>query len=334
MQNETRELFKTYRDKLAAENGTTSTVGTFTAQPAAEQRAVATAQEAHALLMGINMVGVTSPEGQAVGISIGSPIAGRTNTEVNPRVPRNLLNLTEQNIYKCVKTEFDVALPYTMLDGWAQFPDFSQRIDRAIGERQALDRLMIGFNGTHVAAETDRDTFPMLQDVNIGWLEKIRTKAPDQVKAAGATPGKVTVGATGDYRNLDAVVYAAIQMLDPWHRKRPDLVVLIDRDLLHTKSLGNLDGATDNINELALNRILTSGLIGGVSHRDAPFFPDAKLLVTTLANLSVYYQKTTLRRFIKDEPMINQVGDYQSLNEAYVIEDYGPVALIENIEFV
>ena len=111
-------------------------------------------------------------------------------------------------------------------------------------------------------------------------------------------------------------------------------MVLIDRDLLHTKSLPNADGATDNINELAMNRILTSGFIGGITHRDAPFFPDAKLLVTTLGNISIYYQKATLRRFIKDEPMINQIGDYQSLNEAYVFEDYGLVALVENIEFV
>lgn len=334
MQNETRELFKTYRESLASENGTTSTASTFTAKPAIEQRAVATAQESHALLKDINMIGVESPEGQAVGVSIGSPIAGRTNTEVNPRQPRNLLNLTEQNNYKCEKTEFDVALPYTTLDGWAQRPDFAQRIDSAIAERQALDRLTIGFNGTHAAAQTDRNTSPLLQDVNIGWLEKIRTKAPGQVKVAGQTVGKVTIGATGDYKNLDALVYAAVQMLDPWHRKRPDLVVLIDRDLLHTKSLVNVDGTTDNINELALSRILTSGLIGGITHRDAPFFPDAKLLVTTLGNLSIYYQKATLRRFIKDEPMINQVGDYQSLNEAYVIEDYGLVAMVENIEFV
>lgn len=103
-----------------------------------------------------------------------------------------------------------------------------------------------------MAAQTDRDTYPLLQDVNIGWLEKIRTKAPGQVKAAGGTPGKVTVGSTGDFRNLDALVYAAVQMLSPCHRKRPDLVVLIDRDLLHTKSLANAGGATDNINELAL----------------------------------------------------------------------------------
>ena len=334
MQNDTRKRFNAYREKTAAENGVSSAANTFTAVPAVEQRAVATAQESHALLKSINMVGVTSLDGQAVGISIGAPIAGRTNTDLRPRTPRNAVDLAEDNSYHCEKTEFDVALPFSMLDGWAQFPDFEQRIDQAIGDRQALDRLMIGFNGTHAAEQTDRDAYPLLQDVNIGWLQKIRTKAPAQVKAAGAVVGKVTIGATGDYPNLDGLVYAALQMLAPHHRKRPDLVVLIDRDLLHTKFLGNVDDATDNTRELALNRILTSGLVGGIPHRDAPFFPDAKLLVTTLRNLSIYYQKTTLRRFIQEQPNTEQVNDFQSLNEAYVVEDYGLVALVENIEFV
>ncbi|WP_244216313.1 phage major capsid protein, P2 family [Phytopseudomonas daroniae] len=221
-----------------------------------------------------------------------------------------------------------------MLDAWAQFADFAERIGQAIGERQALDRLMIGFNGTHASAETDREAYPLLQDVNIGWLEKIRSKAPTQVKASGASAGKLKIGAGGDYPNLDAVVYAAIQLLAPWHRKRPDLVVLIDRDLLHSKSLINIEGTADNVNELALNRILSSGLIAGIAHRDAPFFPDGKLVVTTLSNLSIYYQKETMRRFITDDPSINQVSDFQSLNEAYVIEDYGLVAMVENLEFV
>lgn len=334
MQNDTRKRFNAYREKTAAENGVSSAANTFTAVPAVEQRAVATAQESHALLKDINMVGVTSPDGQAVGISIGAPIAGRTNTDLRPRTPRNAVDLAEDNSYHCEKTEFDVALPFSMLDGWAQFPDFEQRIDQAIGDRQALDRLMIGFNGTHAAEQTDRDAYPLLQDVNIGWLQKIRTKAPAQVKAAGAVVGKVTIGATGDYPNLDGLVYAALQMLAPHHRKRPDLVVLIDRDLLHTKALGNVDDATDNTRELALNRILSTGLVGGIPHRDAPFFPDAKLLVTTLRNLSIYYQKTTLRRFIQEQPNTEQVNDFQSLNEAYVVEDYGLVALVENIEFV
>lgn len=334
MQNDTRKRFNAYREKTAAENGVSSAAHTFTAVPAVEQRAVATAQESHALLKSINMVGVTSMDGQAVGISIGAPIAGRTNTDLRPRTPRDAIDLAEDNSYHCEKTEFDVALPFSMLDGWAQFPDFEQRIDQAIGDRQALDRLMIGFNGTHAAEQTDRDAYPLLQDVNIGWLQKIRTKASAQVKAAGAVVGKVTIGATGDYPNLDGLVYAALQMLAPHHRKRPDLVVLIDRDLLHTKFLGNVDDATDNTRELALNRILTSGLVGGIPHRDAPFFPDAKLLVTTLRNLSIYYQKTTLRRFIQEQPNTEQVNDFQSLNEAYVVEDYGLVALVENIEFV
>lgn len=335
MQNETRLLFNSYTKKLAADNGIDSAVGMFTAAPATEQRAVSTAQESHALLKGINMLGVKSPDGATLGISIGSPIAKRTNvTNATPRIPRKAVDITKQNEYKCVKTDFDVALPYSMLDGWAQFSDFEKRIDQAIGERQALDRLMIGFNGTHAAADSDPELYPLLQDVNIGWLEKIRTKAPAQVKAAGSTPGKVTIGATGDYPSLDAVVYAAVQMLAPHHRKRPDLVVMVDRDLLHTKSLGNVVDATDNTKELALNRILTSGLIGGVNHRDAPFFPDAKLLVTTLSNLSIYYQKATMRRFIKDDANVNQVSDFQSVCEAYVVEDYGLVALVENIEFV
>jgi P2 family phage major capsid protein len=334
MLNETRALYSAYTDKLAKENDVQSVKGTFTAKPATEQRAIATAQESHELLAEINLIPVESPEGQAVGVSINDPLAGRTNTSAGPRKPRNVINLAGLDVYTCEKTEFDVALPYPMMDGWAKFPDFQERIDRAIGKRQALDRLMIGFNGTHVAVATDREAYPMLQDVNIGWLEKIRTKAPAQVTSSGATVGKVTIGLTGDYRSLDALVFALIQKLAPHHRKRPDLVVLVDRDLLHTKLLANVADATDNASELALNRILASGLIAGIPHRDAPSFPDATVLVTSLSNLSIYYQKSSLRRFIRDEPMINQVEDFQSLNEAYVVEDFELVALAENIEFV
>lgn len=333
MQNATRTLYNAYTAELARENEVETVRGTFTAKPATEQRAIATAQESHALLEEINLVPVESPDGQSVGVSLNEPLAARTDTDVRGRKPREI-NLEGLDVYSCKKTEFDVALPYSMLDGWAKFKDFRQRIDKAIGKRQALDRLMIGFNGTHAAEETDREEYPLLQDVNIGWLQKIRTKAPAQVKASGADYGAVTIGATGDYKSLDALVFALIQMLGEHHRKRPDLVVLIDRDLLHTKLLANVAGATDNASELALNRILSSGLIAGIPHRDAPSFPDAAVLVTSLANLSIYYQSETLRRFIKDVPELNQVEDYQSLHEAYVVEDFELVALAENVEFV
>ncbi|MEB3733455.1 P2 family phage major capsid protein [Halopseudomonas pachastrellae] len=52
---------------------------------------------------------------------------------------------------------------------------------------------------------------------------------------------------------------------------------------------------------------------------------------TSLNNLSIYWQEGGRRRHIKDEPEYNRVADYQSSNDAYVIEDLTKVALVENI---
>jgi hypothetical protein len=38
-----------------------------------------------------------------------------------------------------------------------------------------------------------------------------------------------------------------------------------------------------------------------------------------------------VRRLIKDQPELDQVTDFQSSNEAYVVEDYSFSALVENI---
>ncbi|KFA31091.1 P2 family phage major capsid protein, partial [Xanthomonas vasicola] len=89
------------------------------------------------------------------------------------------------------------------------FPDFQARLRDAIVKRQALDRLQIGFNGTHAAADTDRTAFPLLEDVNIGWMQQYRTNAAQRVLASGKTAGKMVIGASDgtDYRNLDALVF-------------------------------------------------------------------------------------------------------------------------------
>ncbi|MGK8347924.1 P2 family phage major capsid protein [Pseudomonas aeruginosa] len=109
-------------------------------------------------------------------------------------------------------------------------------MSNSIAVQQGLDRIMIGFNGTSAAVTTDLATNPLLQDVNIGWLQKMRTSAPDRVIEEGEDgSGKVTIGTTGDYKTLDALVFDAIQLLDPWHRKRKDLVVIVDPALLHEK---------------------------------------------------------------------------------------------------
>ncbi|MNF75939.1 Phage major capsid protein, P2 family [compost metagenome] len=194
---------------------------------------------------------------------------------------------------------------------------------------------MVGFNGTSAAATTNRATNPLGQDVNIGWLQKVRTGAPDRVLDEGATAGKVTVGATGDYKTLDGLVFDAVQMLDPWHRNHPDLVVIVSRNLMHEKLLAAVEkGAASNQEENAAQEITTRARLGGLPIVDAPYFPDNTVLVTTLSNLSIYWQEGGRRRHLKDEPEFDRIADYQSSNDAYVVEDFGLIALVENIEKV
>src|SRR3546814_13686466 len=62
-----------------------------------------------------------------------------------------------------------------------------------------------------------------------------------------------------------------------------------------------------------------------------PFCPEDALLVTSLDNLSIYGQEETRRRQIKDGPALDQIENYESVNEDYVVEDYGRCALVENV---
>lgn len=336
MRNETRIKFNGYLEQVAKLNGITSAIVKFNVLPSVQQSLETAIQESSDFLGRINIIGVSEQEGEAILLGVNGPIAGRTNTAGgNRRNPADRSALAK-DAYSCKQTNFDSAFPYALIDAWAKFPDFQPRLTAAIAQRHALDRIMIGFNGTSAAAATDIGANPLLQDVNIGWLQKIRTGAPDRVlDEVVAASGKVTVGATGDYKTLHGVVFDAVQMLEPWHRSRPDLVVMVSRDLLHNKLLAAVEkGAASNQEENASDEIVTKARLGGLPIVDAPFFPAGTVLVTTLSNLSIYFQEGARRRHVKDEPEYDRIADYQSSNDAYVIEDFGLVALVENIEAV
>jgi P2 family phage major capsid protein len=335
MRNETRVVYNGLLAHVAKLNGVPNATESFNVTPSVQQKLETAIQESDGFLKRINILPVNDQEGESIGLGVNGPTASRTNTAGgNRRNPANVADLKKDS-YHCKKTDFDTAFPYQLLDAWAKFPDFQVRLSGSIAQRQGLDRIMIGFNGTSAAVATDRVANPMLEDVNLGWLQKIRTNAPDRVIAEGATPGKVTVGATGDYKTLDGLVFDAVQLLDPWHRKRTDLVVIVDRALLHEKQLAAVEkGAASNQEENAADEILTKGRVGGLKIEDAPFFIEGGVLITTLTNLSIYWQESARRRHLKDEPEFDRVADYQSSNDAYVIEDLGLVALVENIERV
>jgi hypothetical protein len=65
-----------------------------------------------------------------------------------------------------------------------------------------------------------------------------------------------------------------------------------------------------------------------------PYFPANSLLVTRLDNLSLYFQEGARRRTIKDNPEFDRIDNFESSNDAYVLEDLGCAALAENITVV
>ena len=56
--------------------------------------------------------------------------------------------------------------------------------------------------------------------------------------------------------------------------------------------------------------------------------------ITRLDNLSIYWQEGTRRRTIVDNAKRDRIENYESSNEAYVVEDHGAMAVVENIEIV
>ncbi|CAJ5223331.1 Phage major capsid protein [Burkholderia pseudomallei] len=72
--------------------------------------------------------------------------------------------------------------------------------------------------------------------------------------------------------------------------------------------------------------------IGNLPAVRVPFFPKRALMVTKLSNLSIYYQEGARRRTLKEVPERDRIENYESSNDAYVVEDFGCGCVAENIE--
>jgi P2 family phage major capsid protein len=335
MRNETRRLYNAYLEQVAKLNGVESAAEKFTVEPSVQQTLETKIQESSEFLGRINMVGVAEQMGDKIGLGVSGPIASTTNTTTTDRATRDVTVMDEQG-YVCTQTNFDTHLTYAKIDAWAKFQDFQTRIRDAILRRQALDRIMIGFNGTSRQATSDFGTNQLLQDVNIGWLQKYRTHASDRVLAeVVAESGKVTVGATGDYKNLDALVFDAINnMIEPWYQEDGGLVAIMSRDLLADKYFPLINTANPPSEQAALDMVISQKRVGGVQAVRVPYMPAGKIFITSLENLSIYWQEGARRRTVVDNAKRDRIENYESSNEAYVIEDYGFGCLVENIELV
>jgi P2 family phage major capsid protein len=345
MRNSTRLLYNAYVSQIALLSGVPDATTQFSVAPVVEQKLIERVMISSDFLSRIGNVTVTQQEGDKVGIGVTRPIASRTNTAAGTRrTPTDPTDTSDLGRYRCEQTNSDTAIKYAKLDAWAHRPEFQTLIRDAIIKQKGRDRIMIGFNGTSVAAQTDRTANPLLQDVNKGWLYKIRTFAAERwmadgaltVGAAAATKaiyvGAGTVGTDVDFVNLDALAFDAVELIDEWHRDDTDLVVILGRvddvEVFVVQQIAAGDKATEM---LARDVIMSTKQIAGMPAVRVPFFPANAMLITTLANLAIYTQEGTTRRQLRDEPALDQIENYESVNEAYVVEDYGLTAFVENI---
>lgn len=337
MKPETREKLAAYTAEIGKINGAKNVAQTFNVTPTVAQSLELRVQETSHFLSLINIVQVSEQEGEKIGLGVANqPLAYRTAN--GPRTPVDPIAMDSSG-YFCRQTNFDTQITYAQLDQWAKFPNFQQLVRDAILGQVARDRIMIGWNGTSAAATTDRATNPLLQDVNIGWLKKLRLAAPARV-ISEALPGigKVRIGLTGDYVDIDALVYDLINnIIDPWHRNALaalGFAVIMSRDLNADRLFPLVQTVQPPSEMMAADVIMRSGKAGGLPVVHVPYFPANSLLITPLSNLSIYWQSGTRRRRIVDNPARDRIEDYQSVNEAYVIEDMGKCAFVENIQFV
>lgn len=300
----------------------------FAVEPSIAQELNDKITEKSDFLQRINVVPVSELKGQKVILGVSGPVSSRTNTKITDRVAKDMVDLDALG-YELFHTESDVGLPFVTIDTWSKFPDFQQRYTAAVQKQIALDRIMVGFHGTHAATQTDIDVYPMLQDVNKGWLQLAREQIPEQVLVADEGE-KITLGAGGDYANLDALVHDVKQMIDPLHRDAGDLIAIIGSDLLakdKAKLYASQAGTPTEKERIEEQQVIAT--YGGLPAFVVPFFPVTGVVITSWDNLSIYYQDSSWRRHLIENPKRSRVEDYNGRNEGYVIEQLGKFAMIE-----
>lgn len=346
-------------------NGTRNVARNFSLSPTSEQRLEDLQRESVGFLQRVNVMGVRDLQGQVIGLGTSNMVASRKSRSTLPRKPRYVGQMQDRK-YQLYSTLFDTMLPWEVIDAWSKFPDFAARYARHVAVSVGLSRISVGFNGVEAADDTDAEDNPLGEDVNIGWLHKLRLERPDHVMGrATVTAGGVTTAtgaaapiyigpdsnhSEGDYKNIDALAYELIAGMPSYARASTDHVVIVSQDLVDEKYFpminrpiaDTIDGGRSTSDQVVSDLIMSTKQIGGRPAAIAPFFPEGTMAITPLgranatdsSNLSLYYQEGSRRRYIKDEPEnMAALVDYNSVNEGYVIESTDYMTMAENITF-
>ncbi|OCQ23382.1 phage major capsid protein, P2 family [Pseudoalteromonas luteoviolacea] len=331
MRTKTTQIFTAICAGLATNYGVASVSENFAVEPTIEQKLYDKVYESAEFLTRINHALVDDLVGQSVFMSAGSGVTGRAGVDEdgnNERQTKDVSGLSKRE-YRCYEEEIDVHLSWAKMDAWSKFPDFHNRYRNHVRQQKALDIIKIGWHGIKAEPITDLAKYPMMQDVNIGWLQLLRRDAPERVIKEGAVTGEIRIGEGGDYENLDCAVHDLIQGI-PLH-KRVGLVAIIGDELIaQDKGKHYAKNAHTPSEKTKVEMAQVINTYGGLPSFQVSFFPSRGILVTSFDNLSHYIQSGSTRMSIENNAKKKRVEDYESRNACYYVEDLEKAVYIES----
>ncbi|MEM5487065.1 phage major capsid protein, P2 family [Enterobacter cloacae] len=291
LSHKAQAMLHKFSAQLAKSHGAPSTRQFFSITPPMDTKLRDAIMHSEAFLPMINAMTVDNITGQVVATGNPGLFTGRKKSG---RFSREMGNTG--NTYKLQETDSGSYLSYQTLTEWANSGsegEFFQRIQNFSNRSFALDILRIGFNGTHAADDTDPETYPMGEDVNIGWHQIVKERSPEQIVSDEVVLDRVGTGA--DFVSLDAIASdARFSLIAEPFRNHPDLVVLVSPDLIAadtTSMMNRIDRPSEKFAAQLINRE-----IAGMKAFTPPFMPEGRLIVTTLWNLHLYNQNGTGQR--------------------------------------
>lgn len=265
--------------------------------------------ESSALLKQLTVMDVPYPQGQVVTVGEGTLRTGRKKTG---RFTKG--SGISGNEFMLVETDSCCVITWEQLAVWGNSGSqgqFIQMMNNTAVLNFATDMLRIGFNGTHIAEDSDPDTFQNGEDVNIGWHQFVKNWVAEDAKkrANRIITAPVRLGVGGDYLSLDAAGSDLVRALPTKYQDDPGLIILVGADLVAAEEVrlyNQEDKPTENVAAQKLSKN-----IAGRPAIVPPFMPGKRMVATTLKNLQILTLMNSRRRKAED------VGDRKQFENSY-----------------
>ena len=321
---ETEKVFNAYKEITAEIYGVSEDAlsETFMVAPRIAQKIEMGVQQTNAFLKRINFVPVREVAGDVLRFGVPSTLMKRTNTDqgaYGKRRPSNPNQLLSRS-YSVSDYESDPVISWNLIDSWAHLKEFYPLWRQHCSISKASDYLKVMWNGQFSAANTDPNNYPELQDVKEGFIQRMIKEAPEQV--LGITPDanadfgyaveKIKVGEGGDFKSLDELMYMLrSSVIHKTLRKSKKIKALIGDDLVQNENRRLFGSSVAPTERLARELYLNTQAFGLTEFIDSDEYPDRGIFIGDMSFLNVYYQKTAVRRKLKESHEQKGVIDYE-----------------------